>query len=351
MNSTAQRTVLVTGASGFVGRHLVRKLIESGRHVLCLVRVTSQVDELRALGAELITCDLRDPRGITRIIAAAQASVVFHLAGLVRALSPQDFTRVNVEGVKAIAAGCAEAAVHSAPPVLVLISSLAAAGPAATMPRQESDPPLPVSHYGRSKLAGEQAAARYARIVPITVVRPGVVFGAGDRGMYEMFKPLACSGIHFVPGRGVERLTLIAVADLIELIVQAAEKGARLLPGGAGMEGGEERAGEGIYFAAAGDLSYVELGHALAQALGKEQARIVRMPDWMLRIMGVGGDIVAQIRRRPGWLNRDKISEVLAGSWTCSSAKARRQLDWAPAATLTARLRETAEWYRAAHWL
>jgi nucleoside-diphosphate-sugar epimerase len=70
-----------------------------------------------------------------------------------------------------------------------------------------------------------------------------------------------------------------------------------------------------------------------------------------MRVAGFCGDVASQIRRHPGWVSSDKVSELFAGSWTCSSAKARRQLGWSPAAPLAERLRETAQWYRDARWL
>jgi nucleoside-diphosphate-sugar epimerase len=254
-------------------------------------------------------------------------------------MSPVEFTRVNAAGVEAVAAACTEQAER---PVLLLISSLAAAGPSGEAPKTESDPPAPVSDYGRSKFAGEKAAARYAGALPITIVRPCAVFGAGDRGMYEIFNAVARSGIHVVHGSGDRRISLIAVADLVECIVLAAENGERLVT---------EGSGRGIYFAGAEDLSHVEIGVAVAQALGKRLPRIVRVPEGMMRVAGFCGDFVSRIRRRPGWVSSDKISELLAGSWTCSSAKARRQLGWSPAAPLADRLRETAQWYLDARWL
>jgi nucleoside-diphosphate-sugar epimerase len=247
--------------------------------------------------------------------------------------------RVNAGGVEAVAQACNE---QPDRPVLVLVSSLAAAGPSGKRPTVESDPPVPVSYYGRSKFAGEQVAMLYADALPITVVRPCVVFGAGDRGMYEVFGPIARTGLHVVGGSGDARISLIAVADLVECLLLAAEQGERLVPG---------VPGHGIYCAAAEDVSYAELGMAIARALGKPRPRIVRLPGWSMRTIGRFGDVIAQIRRRPAWIGRDKIREVLAGSWTCSSAKARQQLGWSPAAPLADRLRETAQWYRDAHWL
>ena len=335
-------SVLVTGASGFIGQHLVRRLIERGDRVSCLVRATSRIDELRSAGAQLITGEVTDGGDIGSALAESQADVVFHLAGLVKVLRTEDFLRVNAGGVEAVAAACAD---RADPPVLVVVSSLAAAGPGPIeRPRVEGDSPAPVSAHGRSKLAGEQAAARYAARLSITVVRPPIVFGPGDRGVLEMFRPIAHSGLHVVPGWEERRVSLIHVADLVTLLLLAAEKGERLHPDGA--------PGQGVYFVSAEhDPTYAELGQAMARALGKKRATVVHMPGPLVRLVGLCGDSLGRVRQSPGWVNSDKMAEALAGSWTCSSAKARTQLGWSPAATLAERLRETAQWYRQAGWL
>ena len=335
-------SVLVTGASGFIGRHLVRRLIERGDRVSCLVRATSRIDDLRSSGAQLIVGDATDRAGIARALAESQAGVVFHLAGLLRAVRTSDFARVNAAGVESVAAACANRAER---PALIVVSSLAAAGPCAgDQPRVEGDSPAPVSAYGRSKLAGELAAARYAGTTEITIVRPPIVFGPGDRGVLEMFRPIARWNLHLVPGWRRRRFSLIHVSDLVEGLLFTAEKGERLHLNGS--------PGQGIYFMAAPEVpTYVELGQAMATALGRNRPAAVCLPGPILRLIGLCGDAMVRVRRQPGWVNSDKIAEALAGSWMCSSAKARAQLGWSAAATLAERLRETAQWYRQAGWL
>ena len=324
---------MVTGASGFIGRHLVRRLIELGDRVSCLVRATSRIGELRSAGAQLITGDVTDCASIGRALAVSQAGIVFHLAGLTKTLRTDDFLRVNAGGVESVAAACAG---RTDKPVLVVVSSLAAAGPCTVgRPRVESDAPAPMSAYGCSKLAGEQAAAGYAAVVPISIVRPPMVFGPGDRSMLEMFRPIARWGIHVVPGLSKRCFSLIHVPDLVEGLLLAAEKGERLRPNGS--------PGQGIYFMAAEDFpTYAELGQAMATALGKKRVTVIHLPGPLVRLVGLCGDAIGRMRRRPGWVNNDKIGEALAGSWTCSSAKARTHLGWSPAATLADRLHETA---------
>ena len=109
MKTRDAKSVLVTGASGFIGQHLVRRLIERGDRVSCLVRATSRIDELRSSGAQLIVGDATDRAGIERALAESQAGVVFHLAGLVKALRTEDFLRVNAGGVESVAAACGTA--------------------------------------------------------------------------------------------------------------------------------------------------------------------------------------------------------------------------------------------------
>lgn len=337
--------MLVTGAGGFIGRRLVRRLVELCCPATCLVRVGSRIDELQASGVPLVTGDVTDRESVAKALEQSRAGTVFHLAGLVRALHGCELMRVNADGVDAVAAACAG---RARPPVLVVVSSLAASGPCdVSRPHVEGDAPAPVSSYGRSKLAGEQAAQHHADAVPITIVRPPIVFGPGDRGMLDMFRSIARRRLHVVPGRGDQRLSLVHVDDLVEGLLLAAATGERLP-----KVSPPAPTGKGIYFIAGDEQpTHMQLGAAIAAALDGGSPTIVQLPRLAMKMVGMCGDMTARLRRRPVWLSSDKIAEALAGSWTCSSTKAHEQLGWCGTAPLTDRLRETAQWYRQAGWL
>jgi dihydroflavonol-4-reductase len=233
------------------------------------------------------------------------------------------------------------------PPVLLVVSSLAAAGPSAPdRPLCEIDPPRPVSLYGRSKRAGEQAAEAEAARLPITIVRPAVVFGPGDRDCLAWFKSVR-GGIHLVPSLVERRLALVHVADLVTAIVLAAERGRRL------VLADDPRAVDapGYYFVASEPQpTYAEMGRLIATAMDR-RVRVVRVPEWIGWLAAGASQLWGRVRRRPGIVNLDKLRDFTAGDWCCSIARARDELGFEPAAPLIARLGETADWYRAEGWL
>jgi dihydroflavonol-4-reductase len=310
--------------------------------VTCLIRTASQADRLRELGAEPVCGDVTDPVSLSGPLAGAQ--VVYHLAGRNAAFRAEEFYRVNEQGVRNVVRACAE---QAAPPVVVLLSSLAAAGPACGGRfRTEDDPPVQFANYGRSKRAGELAAEEYAGRVPITVIRASMAFGPADRQTLPMFKSVARFGVHVIPGLGRARFSLIHVADLVDLLILAARRGRRLRPAG------QRVSSEGYYFAACGeDPTYAQLGRMIAAALGRRHLLMVpTLPQWIW-IVGLGAEALSRLYRHPFSINFDKAREVRAGSWVCSPQRAIDQLGFSPAAPLADRLRETAEWYRQRGWL
>jgi len=346
------QSALVTGGSGFIGYNLVQQLVARGQDVTVLVRRSSNIERLKQLPVKLAEGDVLSPDKLEAAVRGKD--VVFHVAGITRTLNPRFLWEVNESGVANVAAACAS---QSNPPVLVVVSSLAAAGPSQYgHPKREEEPPRPVSYYGRSKLAGEQAARRFAGQVPITIVRPPVVFGPADRNGVSMFRSVYRWGIHLAPGWKPRQYSLIHAEDLAELLILAAERGERLPPAEQDGEKAEGNvtpaAGQGIYYAAGEEYpSWVQVGRMLAEIFGRKRVLVIRVAALGVWCIATFVECWERVRRRPMYLDWDKAREITAGSWACSGEKATRQLGFSPRWPLLERLRQTAEWYRQEGWL
>jgi nucleoside-diphosphate-sugar epimerase len=335
---------LVTGATGFIGSHLVDELVARGHDVTCLARPSPRADRLRERELRVVEGDLRDPDPVGRAVEGCDG--VFHLAGAIKALSPEAMREVNVDGTRTLVAACAG---RSSPPVLVLVSSLAAAGPSEPgLPRREEDPCSPVSVYGRTKRGAEVAAASVADRLPTTLVRPPIVFGPRDEGLVPLFQALHRARVHVMPGFRRRWYSLVHVADLVEALLLVAESGSRLDPSELDSPGYEQ----GCYFVADDQpVTYGQLGRQIVQALGGRFALNLPVPEWVVLVSARVNDALSRRRGVPPIFNRDKAREATAGSWTCSAAKIRHDLGFETGTSLADGLRDTARWYREHGWL
>ena len=330
---------LITGASGFIGWHLARALRDRGERVVGLVRASSKVEQLQPLGVELVQGDVTDLPSLQA--ASRDVDVVYHLAGLTKALRREQLDAVNAVGSANVARACAENGVAT----LVCVSSLAAAGPSPDgQPVREAMRPQPVSDYGRSKLAGERAVVRYADRVEISVVRPPIVIGEYDPAVLEMFKSIYRVRMHVLPGMGRRPFSLIHAADLVELLIKVAERGERLT-------GSERDVGHGVYFADAEHRpTYGEIGDLIGASINR---RFLKLPmgPLALRAFGLLADVAARTTGRSRYFSSDKVREATSGPWICSAQKAHQQLDFAPQRSLQERFEQTGRWYLEHGWL
>ncbi len=332
-------TALITGVSGFIGTHLAQALVQREVTTHGLIRCSSRAEHLKRLNITFHMGDIRDPKAVAS--AVAKADIVYHLAGLTKSLEPRRMMRVNQQGVKNVVAACAA---RPTPPILILVSSLAAAGPSlGHRPRIESDPARPISFYGRTKRAGELAAIVRAAEVPLTIVRPPIVFGERDTDFLYAIRVLANWGLYFLPAPPEQRISLLHATDLANLLALAASKGTRV------SNGAEEH---GCYYAASEtDPTYRELGLLLAEAIGNTRFRSLRIPKSLTWLLFGSVDLLSRIRGSATIISLDKARDLLAGPWTCSAAKARKDLGYHPLAPLQERLLTTVTWYRKRGWL
>jgi nucleoside-diphosphate-sugar epimerase len=344
--------------------------------VACLVRPTSDLSRLEKLGVEQRVGSLSDEASLAAALEGIHA--VYHLAGLTHGRRLEDFLRVNAEGAESL---CRAAASQPSPPTVLLVSSLAAVGPSPPgRPHDEATPPEPVSNYGRSKLAGERAARGFADRLPLTIVRPPVVFGPGDRDGLLLFKALRRFPLHAVPQLRGLPLSLIYVDDLVEAMVAVAERGERVTQG---TDAGDPR---GVYFAAdPAASSYADMGRMAGEALGRKvyyafnsapvgtpKSQIARVWNAIPVIfdcitargmlvlcrrkypfipLALAGDLIGAVTGKPPIFGSDKLREASASGWVCTPQKAITTLNWAPVAPLVQRYQQTFDWYREAGWL
>ncbi|HEY8212179.1 MAG TPA: NAD(P)-dependent oxidoreductase [Myxococcaceae bacterium] len=328
--------VLVTGASGFIGRHLCRLLVRRGHAVTALVRRTSAREALAEAGARFVQGDLSTGEGLDG--AVIEADWIFHLAGLTKARNEAEFHEVNARGTERLL----EALLRRPPsPKVILCSSLAAAGPSRPgEPRREEDPPAPISAYGRSKLAAEDAVRQRCGAIPSVIVRPPIVYGPEEHELIPSFLPMLRAGVLLKSGFGRKEYSVVYVADLCGALVAAAERGRLLLPDGAEPE-------RGVYFVSDGEqYAWEDICHAMAGAWGRPDLPVLPLPEWAGWPALAAAQLKAALFGGSPSLTRDKLVEMSAASWTCAIDQAVEELGFQPVYPLERGMQDTLDWFR-----
>jgi len=320
---------LVTGGTGFVGRHLVEHLRAQGDDVTALVRSPQRAEPLAALGARLERGDLNDRPALAR--AAAGQDVIYHVAGAVAAPNETAYLAGNRDGTAHLVEAAAEAGTRR----FVFVSSLAAAGPSRPgAPHRGDVDPHPVTAYGRSKLAGEQVV----RASPLawTIVRPPAVYGPRDRDNFLTVYKALTLGIAPVFGDGSTELSAVYAPDLAEALRAAGTTDATI---------------GSIYYANHPEVvTSADLVRTIARSAGR-RVRIIGLPETLARgiLTATGG--VARLLGRTTILNADKANEFYQAAWTGDPGDLTRDAGWRARHDVASGFAATWQWYRGAGWL
>ncbi len=343
---TMTQNILITGATGFIGRHLAARLVQEQYRVRCLKRSSSKTEGLKDLDIDWVCGNLTDGAGLDEAVRGCD--IIFHLAGQVRANNPAEFMLTNAEGTENLASAAKKVSATDHAPLFVYVSSLAASGPARRTPRYESDFPEPISAYGRSKWAGEQILSEMADDLPCSIVRPGIVFGEGDVMNLELFRTIKRLGFCPIPGWHDRMYSWIHADDLVDLLLRVAQRGERLRRDSfqRSRECAGQNSGHGVYFAAADDgQALSEMGRKIGRSLGRKKTRSLRCPPAAVWGVATYYETIQRLTGRPQPYDWAKAAESMH-HWRCSVEKARRQLDFEPQKSLEERLAQTAAWYR-----
>ncbi len=323
---------LVTGASGFIGSHLVETLLAENIDVRCLVRSTSNLAWLLGKDVEFVSADCRDLDSVCE--AVRDVDLVFHLAGVVRARDLDEYFQVNCLGARNLIQACLR--VNPELKRFVFMSSQAVGGPSPDQhPLIESDTPVPISAYGWSKLLAEKEVLAEAERLPVVVLRPSPVYGPRDKNFFSLFKMIHL-GLRPVLGEQQRFLHLIYVKDLVEGCLQAA--------------GVPEACGKIYFLAEDRRFSWEDIGRIISTASAR-QTRQFRIPVSLSRTISGLAELWAGLVGKAALVNRDKVREMLARFWLCDTSRAKQELEFKIRFPLEIGAREAYRWYRRQGWL
>lgn len=326
--------VLVTGATGFVGSHVVDELLLKGYDVSYLARPTSNHRWLTEKNVTLRQGSLYNGESLRTAVADADA--IIHVAGQISGKNEADFYRGNVTATANLLT-----AIQNYRPTLqrfVHISSGAVNGPSESLdkPATEDDKMKPLTAYGRTKAKAEEIVNQVKDVLPITIVRPPVVYGPRDEATLSFFK-LVHKGFAPLIGYDDKYVSMIHVRDLSRGIVECMNHPAAV--------------GNTYFITSEESYSWQQIANVAAAVAGRRKLTTIRIPHpAVLAIAGTVG-LISKLFSKPSVLNYEKGQDIIQRYWTSSGAKARKELGFKPAISLQDGVEDTMTWYETQRWL
>lgn len=316
--------VLLTGATGFVGSHVVDFLSRYDNiQIYALIRNPTKLKILEGYKFQTLHGDLFSIPTLPRDL-----DCVIHIAGLTKALKPADYYTVNQQGTASLFQAIETQGI--VPKQFILLSSMAASGPSeGGQAAHEKLPPQPVTHYGKSKLLGEMEALKYKNKFPVIIVRVGAVYGPGDTDFLYYFRWIK-RGILPRFGRKKRLFTFCHAADLAKGLGHMAQKG---LP-----------SGEIFNIADPEPHYWDDLGTLAAGLLGVKTFHLT-IPLPVVYTAAMFSEIIGRITGKPTIINREKFRDLKQEGWVADISKARTVLGFYPDFPLEEGLRDTLDWY------
>lgn len=327
-------TILVTGATGFLGSHVAEQLSKAGRPVRALVRKSSNKKFLETLkNIEFVYGSVDDAESC--IEATKGVTGIIHSAGLVKARSSEEFRRVNTEGTENLLIGAQKAGSVKR---FVFVSSQATAGPsdASGTPVRVGQETAPVTAYGRSKLAAERILLAAKSSVPITILRPPAIYGPRDHEILIFFKAVR-NGILPLTNPLDAKYSMIYGPDCAAACIRALD---------ADVESGT------VLFVDDGQpVTFREMIERVEIAVGKKAWVRLPLPHALVKGAAAVTELYGKATNQAVMLTRDKCNELHASGWVCDGSEAQKVLSWHPQVQFAEGVKLTAAWYRQEGWL
>ncbi len=329
----------VTGGNGFIGAHLVDRLVAEGSDVTCLALKGSDVSRLKKLGVEIVFGDLRDADSLKK--AARDVDAVFHLAALARAyehLGESDYTETNVIGTRNLLEAFRERKIKK----FVYVSSIEAVGGTAGKPRTEESPCNPIGIYGKTKRGGEILVMEYSKKynMPNCIIRIPMIYGPGNLLLWPRLFNIVRKGYYPIVGGGDTKFEFCFVENAVEGMVLAAKS--------------KSSAGEVFFISDETSYKIKEVLKAIAEEMGVN-LRIVRLPYALAYAAAISFEGLSRIFKfypfavpetgRPAF-SRRTIRWTTKDTWICDTSKAKKILGYKAPYSLKEGLKRTIGWYR-----
>ncbi|MBP3726766.1 MAG: NAD(P)-dependent oxidoreductase [Bacteroidaceae bacterium] len=331
------KSILITGASGFIGSFLVEESLRLGMQVYAAVRQSSSRQYLNDERIHCIETDFSSAEQLTQALQGRHFDYVVHAAGVTKCQDHADFYRVNTEGTQYLCQ--ALTATQSALRHFVFLSSLSVMGAIReAVPHQEitiDDTPLPNTHYGKSKLQAEERVRECMNDIPYTILRPTGVYGPREKDYLLMAQSIN-RHVDFSVGYRQQDITFIYVSDVVQAVFCA-------------LQG--NTSGQTYLLTDGHTYTSQDFSKLLQQAMGVRRVLRLRAPLWLLRAVCAVSQTMARWRGKATTLNNDKYHILRQRNWMADIEPARQQLGYNPQYNLQRGVEATVEWYRKEGWL
>ncbi len=331
-----RKKVFITGASGFVGSHLVEAVNSRGYEIHAAVRKSSKIDEIKHFVHEFVYPDMNNVDELTSLFQREQYSYIIHAAAMTKAKREEDMFSVNVGYTENILK--ASLAISQTLERVVYVSSLAAIGPIdfdSPSLITESTSYNPVTVYGRSKRASEEMIKTSFATSSISVLRPTAVYGPREKDLFILFDTLN-KGLDPYIGSNSQKLSFIYVKDLVEGILNAC-----IAP----------QQGLQFYNITDGQVySRYAMADIFKKTFNRKPFRLHIPYGIVAFIAKISQSLYTRSKKTPV-LYPERLGELTAENWACDIEKAKRELAFEPKYNLLSGLTETLLWYKSNNWL
>ena len=320
--------VLVTGATGFIGSHLVEALLRQGHEVYCLVRDKTRLRWLNGLPVKVIEGDCKEVSSLK----LPQVEVIYHLAGRVKAKRPVTFYQVNFYGTINLLKAIVRQRLKLKK--FIFVSTLAVHGLPNIKVIRADDPPFAQTHYAKSKYLAEQAVMTYKDVFPVVILRPTAIYGPRDR---EFLGYLQCIKHGFAPVLNPEGiLSFCYVKDLVGFLLAALEK--------------EVPSGRVFLISDGQAYTWKEAVSVIAKQMQKRPL-LLKPPKYLISFLAFITEGLSLFLDQPLIFSRDKLKEIFQKSWFCDISETCSLLGYTPRYDLKKGMQETIHWYKKEGWL